>query len=218
MDGIDFQQIKESFNLRLNRDQIHKTGEAAGASGAFFFFSHDRRFIVKTMPKDELDLLVKLLPEFHRYLSKNPDSLLSRIYGVYTVKMESYGAVHMIVMGNVNRWDNERDVTRVYDLKGSSFSRKVKGLRIKASTTLKDLNFLENQRQISEINLSSLDMANINRVIKRDSDFLSSMNIMDYSILLGIESRIKVSSEEGQSSIVTKKSSMKRLSTTATEL
>ena len=40
-------------------------------------------------------------------------------------------------------------------------------------------------------------MANINRIIKRDSNFLCSMNIMDYSLLLGIESRIKVSSEEG---------------------
>ena len=96
------------------------------------------------MPKDELDLLLKLLPKFHEHLSRNPDSLLSRIYGVYTVKMESYGEVHMIVMGNVIRWDNVKDVTRVYDLKGSSFSRKVKGLRIKASSTLKDLNFLEN--------------------------------------------------------------------------
>lgn len=149
------------------------------------------------MPENELDLIIKILPDLHAYLSRYPDSLLSRIYGVYTVKMESYGPVHMIIMGNVNRWDNEKDVTRVYDLKGSSFSRKVKGLRIKASTTLKDLNFLENQRQLSEINLSATDMSNINRIIKRDSDFLCSMNIMDYSLLLGIESRIKVSTDEG---------------------
>ena len=107
LDKIDYRSIRSSLDLRSNRTQIFNTGEAAGASGAFFFHSHDRRFIVKTMPKDELDLLLKILPDLHRHLLKNPESLLSRIYGVYTVKMKSYGAVHMIIMGNILRWDTD---------------------------------------------------------------------------------------------------------------
>ena len=103
--------------------------------------------------------------------------------------MESYAEVHMIIMGNILRWDNDKDVTRVYDLKGSSFSREVKG-KTKPSTTLKDLNFLDNQREITEINLSDNDLWKINKTIKRDSDFLCSINIMDYSLLIGIESRV----------------------------
>ena len=137
---------------------------------------------------------MKLLPDFHKHLSSNRDSLLSRIYGVYTVKMKSYGAVHMIIMGNILRWDADKDVTRVYDMKGSVYSRVVKG-RNKPSTCLKDQNFLDNQREINEINLSDRDLAKINRVIKKDSDFLCSLNIMDYSILLGIESRVQVLNE-----------------------
>jgi len=57
MDDIDFKHISKSLNPRANRDQIFKTGEAAGASGSFFFFSHDRRFIVKTMSSGELELI-----------------------------------------------------------------------------------------------------------------------------------------------------------------
>ena len=57
MDMIDFEQIQRSLNTRSNRDQIFKTGEAAGASGSFFFFSHDRRFIVKTIMSSELVLI-----------------------------------------------------------------------------------------------------------------------------------------------------------------
>lgn len=57
MDEIGFEQIQRSLNPLSNRDQIFKTGEAAGASGSFFFFSHDRRFIVKTMTSSELALL-----------------------------------------------------------------------------------------------------------------------------------------------------------------
>ena len=52
--------------------------------------------------------------------------------------MESYGAVHMIIMGNILRWDDQKDVTRVYDLKGSIYSRIVEGRGIKSTTTLKD--------------------------------------------------------------------------------
>ena len=56
MDKINWDLIKNSLDPRVNRDQIFKTGEAAGASGSFFFFSHDKRFIVKTVTKEELDV------------------------------------------------------------------------------------------------------------------------------------------------------------------
>jgi len=48
-DGINFQRLFMSLDYKKNREQIFSSGEASGASGSFFFFSHDRRFIVKTM-------------------------------------------------------------------------------------------------------------------------------------------------------------------------
>lgn len=45
-------------------DQVFKAGEGAGRSGSFFFFSHDKRFIIKTMSSDELDLLTQILPDY----------------------------------------------------------------------------------------------------------------------------------------------------------
>ena len=143
MDNISFEQISKSLHPRTNRDQIFKTGEAAGASGSFFFFSHDRRFIVKTMTGTELELLVKILPSLHKHFKKNPTSLLSRIYGVYTVEMQDYEKVNLILMGNTLRFDDSQDITRIYDLKGSTFSRLVKG-RTKHTSTLKDQNFVMN--------------------------------------------------------------------------
>jgi hypothetical protein len=38
-----------SLSPKFNRDAVFKAGEGAGASGSFFFFSHDRKFIIKTM-------------------------------------------------------------------------------------------------------------------------------------------------------------------------
>jgi len=56
--------FKKSLHPNLNRDAIFKAGEGAGRSGSFFFFSHDNKFILKTMTKDELKLMIHLLPYY----------------------------------------------------------------------------------------------------------------------------------------------------------
>ena len=99
------------------------------------------------MTADELILIQKILPKLHKYLKQNPSSILSRIYGVYTVEMADYQKVHLILMGNTLRFDNGNDVSRIYDLKGSTFSRLVKG-RTTHTSTLKDQNFVNNQHHI----------------------------------------------------------------------
>jgi hypothetical protein len=55
---------QRSFSPVLNCDQVFKSGEGAGRSGSFFFYSHDSRFIVKTMSKGELKLFQKILPQY----------------------------------------------------------------------------------------------------------------------------------------------------------
>jgi hypothetical protein len=54
----------ESLSPKYNREMVFKAGEGAGRSGSFFFFSHDRKFIIKTMTKHELDLFLEKLPLF----------------------------------------------------------------------------------------------------------------------------------------------------------
>ena len=75
----------------------------------------------------------------------------------------------------------------IFDLKGSLVDRKVKG-EIKPSTTLKDVNFL----CASAGNPGFLDLGcqlrkHLLSVIKKDVEFLSGRGIMDYSLLLAIE-------------------------------
>mmetsp|Transcript_38162 Transcript_38162/g.27716 ORF Transcript_38162/g.27716 Transcript_38162/m.27716 type:complete len:82 (-) Transcript_38162:300-545(-) len=71
-----------------NRKQIFSSGEAAGASGSFFFFNHDHRFIIKTMSSKERNKMIDMLPKLFKHLSENKDSLISRTYGIFTVKMQ----------------------------------------------------------------------------------------------------------------------------------
>jgi len=146
--------------------------------------------------KEELKVILAVLPYMHEHFINNPHSIISRVYGVYTVKMQAYEQVHLILMQNTLRFDSKNDVSRVYDLKGSRFKRLVQSHRIVSSTTLKDVNFVNNQRELHEIDLSGDDCRRINEVIRKDSDFLASLNIMDYSILLGIESKLHINTSE----------------------
>jgi hypothetical protein len=79
---------------------VFKAGEGAGRSGSFFFFSHDRKFIIKTMTKEELNLYIELLPKFSLHFRQNENSLLAKIYGVFTVNTKYMKEVHVMLMEN----------------------------------------------------------------------------------------------------------------------
>ena len=51
---MDQRVLHASLSPKYNVEQVFKAGEGAGASGSFFFFSHDMRFIIKTMTDEEL--------------------------------------------------------------------------------------------------------------------------------------------------------------------
>jgi len=49
LDGIEPKDIVRSLDTERNCKMIFKAGEGAGASGSFFFFSSDNKFIIKTL-------------------------------------------------------------------------------------------------------------------------------------------------------------------------
>jgi 1-phosphatidylinositol-4-phosphate 5-kinase len=89
-----------SLNTEVNRDSIFKAKESAGKSGSFFFFSFDRKFLIKTMNDGELTIFLKALPTYLLHLRENKNSLIARIYGIYTVQMEDIAPVHLFLMSN----------------------------------------------------------------------------------------------------------------------
>ena len=120
---------------------VFKAGEGAGKSGSFFFFSHDKKFIIKTMTDGELKLLLRILPNLSEHYKNVPDSLLAKKFGVFTVKRRGVQAIHIMLMENTLRLKKPSQLKYVFDLKGSLVDRKVKGVT-KATTCLKDVNFL----------------------------------------------------------------------------
>lgn len=50
--------------------------------------------------------------------------------------------------------------------------------------------------------MSEKDIERINETIRKDTNFLASVNIMDYSILLGIESKLMVKTENIEHTVI----------------
>ena len=99
LDGIIEEELINSLMPRNNRDQIFNTSQNAasslgndgGNSGSFFFFTQDKKFLVKTMTVEERDLFIKMLPDFLKHCQsmseKKQGSIIAKIIGVYRVKL-----------------------------------------------------------------------------------------------------------------------------------
>ena len=55
----------QSLSPKFNRNQVFRASEGAGRSGSFFFFSNDNKFIIKTIPKEELKEVLRLNKKKH---------------------------------------------------------------------------------------------------------------------------------------------------------
>ena len=85
--------------MDVNRDRIFKAGEGSGKSGSFFFFSHDNRFIIKTMRGAEKDVMLNMLDAYIEHLTiSNNKSLLARIYGIFTIKTKELTPIDLMIM------------------------------------------------------------------------------------------------------------------------
>ena len=93
------------------------------------------------MTNSELALFLRIHPNLSEHYHKVPNSLIAKKFGVFTVKMRGLNAVHIMLLENTLRLKNPSQLKYIFDLKGSFVNRKTKG-KTKATTTLKDINFL----------------------------------------------------------------------------
>ena len=114
------------------------------------------------MTTTELNLVKRMMPEYSNYLQKNPDSLLCKILGIFTVNAELFRNVHIMLMENTVRLKDPKQLKYVFDLKGSTVDRVVNGKTTK-DTTLKDVNFIVTKQKFKTLtSLDGFDMRRLN--------------------------------------------------------
>ena len=97
LDNLGPLNIKDSLKIEDNIHNIFKSGQGAGRSGSFFFFSNDNNFIIKTMRGTEKEILFNMLHDLINHFTQN-QSLMAKIYSVYTIKTNVFDSVDILVM------------------------------------------------------------------------------------------------------------------------
>ncbi|KAH6847255.1 hypothetical protein B0I37DRAFT_140432 [Chaetomium sp. MPI-CAGE-AT-0009] len=154
-----------------------------GKSGSFFYFSRDYKYIIKTIHHAEHKFLRKILKDYYQHVKDNPNTLLSQFYGLHRVKMPYGRKIHFVVMNNL--FPPHRDIHQTFDLKGSTIGRDYKedDLENNPRATLKDLNWLRRKRNL-ELGLQKKQL--FLEQLYKDVRLLQRLQIMDYSLLVGI--------------------------------
>lgn len=184
-DGFSNEILMKSLDPEKNKQSVFKAGESQGKSGSFFFFSQDQNFIIKTMTESDFQAFQRIQKAYFDRVNNDPNCLLGRIYGIYSVIQEDKAPVKLVVMGNCMK--NAKMHQGVFDLKGSLVARLTKGPILSKSQILKDRNILALNKQKEWLNFRPRDREQIWNAMISDVEMLWKFNLMDYSLLLCIQ-------------------------------
>ncbi|KAL8161264.1 hypothetical protein V2J09_012753 [Rumex salicifolius] len=172
-----------------------KWSAQGGKSNVYFAKSMDDRFIVKQVTKTELESFEEFAPAYFKYMtdslkSRSP-TCLAKVLGIYQVSVRNLKGgretkMDLMVMENLFF---ERNISRIYDLKGSSRAR-YNSDTTGANKVLLDMNLLEALRT-NPIFLGSKAKRTLERAVWNDTSFLASVDVMDYSLLVGVDEERK---------------------------
>lgn len=203
-----------SSSYRNSLQQTTKERVSEGKSGAFFYFTEDRKYVVKTLTKEELKFLLSILPTYHTFIKNNPNTFMTRFFGCHGLTM--YGkTVFFMVMQSV--FDSHLQIHERFDLKGSWVGR-LEGR--KPSGTIATCKFCSVEfvvggshdqlcgvrrgegnlrHQYDQVGkdlnwnrhmaLPYLTARAVAVQLTKDSNYLCKINCIDYSLLVGIHHR-----------------------------
>lgn len=184
-----FRNLREMFKIDAADYMMSICGDdglrelsSPGKSGSIFYLSHDDKFVIKTLKRSELKVLLKMLPKYYKHVGEHENTLITKFFGVHRITLKGGQKVRFVVMGNMFR--TELRIHRRYDLKGSSKGRYTNKDDIDENTTLKDLDISY------EFYMDKSLRDSLFRQISHDCSFLESQQIIDYSLLLGVHFRV----------------------------
>jgi 1-phosphatidylinositol-4-phosphate 5-kinase len=148
-----FRRIRERFGIDAAEYTMTVTNNpylefiSNSKSGQFFFFTHNKQFMIKTMSKEECKFLRKILPSYFKYVMENQNTLLTRYYGIHRVQPAGSRKIRFLIMGSV--FFTDKFIHESFDLKGSTYGRAATAKeKEQAVPVLKDLDFLDKKVKI----------------------------------------------------------------------
>ncbi|KAG2221193.1 hypothetical protein INT45_000233, partial [Circinella minor] len=168
-----------------------KWDSSGGKSGSVFLKTKDDRLLIKQISRYEMDAFLRFAPSYFQYMSEaffhELPTVLSKIFGLYRIgfKNSSTGKsmrMDILVMENLFY---ERCVKKIFDLKGSMRNRHVQATG-RENEVLLDENMVELMFQ-APLFLRSHSKEMLRGSLHNDTLFLSRLDVMDYSLLVGVD-------------------------------
>ncbi|KAG0707565.1 hypothetical protein DFH29DRAFT_994993 [Suillus ampliporus] len=173
-----------------------KWDASGGKSGSAFLKTRDDRFIAKELSKSELQTMETFGPAYFEYMasaiSGNRPTLLAKVFGCYKLtfkKTRDKGSskaklthMNLLVMENLFY---DRRFSTIYDLKGSTRNRHVRSTG-RENEVLLDENLVETAH-LSPFYLREHSKRILRGALYNDTKFLEDINVMDYSLVVGVD-------------------------------
>ncbi|KAL0110484.1 hypothetical protein PUN28_013832 [Cardiocondyla obscurior] len=156
--------------------------DSSGKSGAKFYQSYDKLFIIKTITSEEVERMHSFLKHYHPYIvERHGKTLLPQYLGMYRLTVD--GVEHYVVAIR-NVFSNHLTTHKKFDLKGSTVDREASDKeKEKDLPTYKDNDFV---KEGMKIYIGKEAKAKLIETLTADVDFLTRLHLMDYSLLLGL--------------------------------
>ncbi|KAI5951639.1 MDM12 [Candida jiufengensis] len=184
--------VNENFIQSLSR--CIKWQSSGGKSGSSFLKTLDNRYIVKELSKSELESFVSIAPFYFKYINQSMfytlTTAIAKIFGFYQVEIKNSNGknfkMDFLIMENL--FYNHK-TTRIFDLKGSMRNRHVQQTG-KENEVLLDENMIEYIYE-SPVFVREQSKKLLRGCLFNDTSFLSAMDVMDYSLVIGIDDMSK---------------------------
>ncbi|KAI8141356.1 hypothetical protein BJV82DRAFT_618896 [Fennellomyces sp. T-0311] len=162
-----------------------------GKSKSRFYKTQDDRLVIKEMISSwnlaEKQHFLEFAPAYFEYMKKAYEgpSVLTKIFGFYTIRMTDNHrritwAMDVMVMDHLF---HNRSITQRFDFKGI---RDRQAENQQAMTTLWDSDWIHGYRLALPTTHHSKALL-IDTALQSDTEFIEKCNIMDYSLLVGID-------------------------------
>ncbi|CAR30559.1 1-phosphatidylinositol-3-phosphate 5-kinase [Lachancea thermotolerans CBS 6340] len=180
---------EENFIQSLSR--CVKWDSSGGKSGSAFLKTLDDRFVIKELSHTELDSFIKFAPSYFEYMAQamfhDLPTALAKVFGLYQIQTKNSDSgksfkMDVIIMENLFY---DKKTSRIFDLKGSMRNRHVKQTG-KENEVLLDENMVEYIYE-SPIFVREYDKKLLRASLWNDTLFLAKMNVMDYSLVIGVD-------------------------------
>lgn len=137
-------------------------------------------FVIKHIDSESVAELHSILFKYHSYVvERQGKTLLPQYLGLYRITIEGTDSYHLVMRNVFGKYN----IHKKYDLKGSTVQRQASEKeKSKELPTYKDNDFIEEKNKLYIPNEVKTQLVEI---LRSDTEFLTKLHLMDYSLLVG---------------------------------